>query len=38
MKPTWVMSAVVGWPWLDTRCPPKLLYHPAPQLDRGEKI
>ena len=20
-------KAVVGWPWLDTRCPPKPLYH-----------
>jgi len=26
-----------GLPWLDTRCPPKLLYHCPSQVDRGGK-
>lgn len=30
--------AVVGWSWLDTRCPPKPLSPSHPQLGRGEKI
>jgi len=29
---------VIGWPQLDTRSPPKLLYHSSPQLYRREKI
>jgi len=28
---------LVGWSWLDARCPPKLLYHSS-LLDRGDKI
>ena len=31
------LQIVVGWPWLDARCPPKPLYHSPPQLDRGRK-
>lgn len=30
--------SVVGWPWLVTRCPPKLLCNSPSQLDRGQKI
>jgi len=33
-----VCANVVGWPWLDTRCPSQPLYHSPPQVDRGEKI
>lgn len=28
----------VGWPWLDTSCPPKMLYHSTLQLYKGEKL
>jgi len=28
----------LGWPWLDARCPRRLLYHSPPQLDKGEKM
>jgi len=30
-------SAVVGWPWLDARCPPMPLYH-SPSSSGAEKI
>jgi len=33
-----LFSAVVGWPWLDARCPPSHSVTPPPQLHRGEKI
>lgn len=29
---------VLGWPWLDVRCPPKPVYHFPLQLDEGEQI
>lgn len=29
---------VVGWPWLDTRCPSSCSIAPLSQLGRGEKI
>jgi len=29
---------VVGWPWLDARCPPSSSITAPPQLDSGEKV
>lgn len=30
--------AAVGWPWLETRCPPVPICHSSSQLDRGDNI
>jgi len=27
----------VGWPWLDARCPPKLIYHSPPSAAQGRE-
>jgi len=31
------MPNVEGWPWLDARCPPKLLYHSPSSAGQGRE-
>ena len=33
----WTYLCVVGWPWLDARCPPKPLYHSPSSAGQGRK-
>lgn len=37
--PAWSFACtlMMGWSWLDAKCPPDPLYHSPPQVDWGEK-